>query len=89
MNYSINTKRHSMAHVMAQAVQQNFSGVKCATGPFTDDGFYYDFDFGAQEFSNKDFKNIEKSMKKIVSQNQDFQMFEVSYSQAREILKIM
>jgi threonyl-tRNA synthetase len=89
MNYSLDTKRHSLAHVMAQAVQQNFPGVKCATGPYTEDGFYYDFDFGAQEFSDKDFKQIEKSMKKIVSQNQDFQMFEVSYEQAREILKIM
>jgi threonyl-tRNA synthetase len=78
-----------MAHVMAQAVQQNFPGVKCATGPYTEDGFYYDFDFGTQEFSDKDFKRIEKSMKKIVSQNQDFQVFEVSYEQAREILKIM
>ncbi|MCD5374956.1 threonine--tRNA ligase [Candidatus Gracilibacteria bacterium] len=74
---------------MAQAVQQNFPGTKIATGPFTDDGFYYDFDFAAAEFSDKDFKKIEKSMKKIVSQNQDFQMFEVSYDEAREIIKLM
>ena len=74
---------------MAQAVQQNFPETKCATGPFTEDGFYYDFDFGDQEFSDKDMKKIEKSMKKIISQNQDFKMFEVSYDQARELLKIM
>jgi threonyl-tRNA synthetase len=78
-----------MAHVLAQAVQLNFPGVKCATGPFTEDGFYYDFDFGITDFSDKDFKTIEKSMKKIISQNQDFQMFEVPYDEAREILKIM
>jgi len=89
MEYSLDTKRHSLAHIMAQAVQQNFPGTKIATGPFTDDGFYYDFDFGDIEFSDKDFKRIEKSMKKIVSQNQDFQMFEVSYDEAREIIKIM
>ncbi len=89
MNYSLDTKRHSLAHIMAQSVQQNFPGTRCATGPFTDDGFYYDFDFGQQEFSDKDFKTIEKSMKKIISQNQDFQMFEVSYEQAREILRLM
>lgn len=89
MNYSLDTKRHSMAHVLAQAVQLNFPGVKCATGPFTEDGFYYDFDFGITDFSDKDFKTIEKSMKKIISQNQDFQMFEVPYDEAREILKIM
>jgi len=89
MEYSLETKRHSFAHIMAQAVQQNFPGTKIATGPFTDDGFYYDFDFAAAEFSDKDFKKIEKSMKKIVSQNQDFQMFEVSYDEAREIIKLM
>jgi threonyl-tRNA synthetase len=85
----LETKRHSLAHVMAQAVQQNFPDTKCATGPYTDDGFYYDFDFGEQEFSDKDFKKIEKSMKKIVSQGQDFKMFEVSYDEARAILKEM
>ncbi len=74
---------------MAQAIQENFENVKCATGPFTEDGFYYDFDFNGQEFSEKDFKIIEKSMKKIISQNQDFVMFEVSYSEAREILAQM
>lgn len=89
MSYSIDTKRHSLAHIMAQAVQQNFPGTKIATGPYTEDGFYYDFDFGEAEFSDKDFKNIEKSMKKIISQNQDFQMFEVSYDEAREIINMM
>ena len=89
MNYAIETKRHSLAHIMAQAVQQNFPGTKIATGPFTEDGFYYDFDFWNIEFSDKDFKTIEKSMKKIISQNQDFQMFEVSYDEAREIIKLM
>jgi len=89
MEYILDTKRHSLAHIMAQAVKQNFPETKCATGPFTDDGFYYDFDFGNQEFSDKDLKKIEKSMKKIISQNQDFMMFEVSYSEARELLKIM
>ena len=89
MNYSLETKRHSLAHIMAQAVQQNFPGTKIATGPYTEDGFYYDFDFWEAEFSDKDFKTIEKSMKKIVSQNQDFQMFEVTYEQAREIIKMM
>lgn len=89
MEYSLDTKRHSLAHIMAQAVQQNFPGTKIATGPYTDDGFYYDFDFGEIDFSDKDFKKVEKSMKKIVSQNQDFQIFEVSYDQAREIIKMM
>ena len=89
MNELLNMKRHGLAHVMAQAIQENFENVKCATGPFTDDGFYYDFDFNGQEFSEKDFKTIEKSMKKIISQNQDFRVFEVDYDLARKILKSM
>ena len=89
MNELLNMKRHGLAHVMAQAIQENFSNVKCATGPYTEDGFYYDFDFNGQEFSEKDFKTIEKSMKKIISQNQDFEMFEVNYDAAREILAQM
>lgn len=89
MSYSLDMKRHGLAHVMAQAVQENFPMTKIATGPYTEDGFYYDFDFWGQEFSEKDFKNIEKSMKKIISQNQDFVVFEVSYGEAREILEQM
>jgi threonyl-tRNA synthetase len=42
---NLEIKRHSLAHVMAQAVKQNFPESKIATGPDTDDGFYYDFDF--------------------------------------------
>ena len=89
MSIELSTKRHSLAHIMAQAVKQNFPSAKIATGPDTEDGFYYDFDFGDQEFSDKDFKSIEKSMKKIISQNQDFTVFEVSYDDAREILEQM
>ena len=86
---NLETKRHSYAHVMAQAVQQNFPGTKIATGPETDDGFFYDFDFGDIDFSDKDLKKIEKTMKKIISQWQDFKNFEVSFDQARNILDEM
>jgi len=89
MNEELNIKRHGLAHVMAQAMQENFPEVKCATGPYTDDGFFYDFDFGDTEISDKDFKKIEKSMKKIISQNQDFRVFEVDYDLAKKILTSM
>ncbi len=85
----LSTKRHSLAHIMAQAVKQNFPGVKIATGPDTEDGFYYDFDFWDVEFSDKDLKKIEKTMKKIITQNQEFKSFETDYSKAREVLKAM
>ncbi len=39
------TVRHSLAHIMAQAVKQNFPHANLAIGPATKDGFYYDFDF--------------------------------------------
>ncbi len=87
MNLSI--KRHSLSHIMAQAVKQIFPQAKIATGPDTEDWFYYDFDFGEAEISDKDLKKIEKSMKKIVTQGQDFKKFEVSYDEAREILDKM
>jgi threonyl-tRNA synthetase len=74
---------------MAQAVKQNFPEAKIATGPDTDDGFYYDFDFGTTEFSDKEFKTIEKTMKKFITQNQNFKSYEVDFSAARKILDQM
>ncbi len=85
----LSTKRHSLAHVMAQAVKQLFPEAKIATGPDTEDGFYYDFDFGTIEFSDKDLKEVEKTMKRIITQNQDFRKFEVSFDEARKILNEM
>ena len=86
---NLSTKRHSLAHIMAQAVKQLYPEAKIATGPDTEDGFYYDFDFGNVEFSDKDLKDVEKTMKKIITQNQDFKKFEVSFDEARKIFNIM
>jgi threonyl-tRNA synthetase len=85
----LSLKRHSLAHIMAQAVKQNFPEVKIATGPSTEDGFYYDFDFGTVEFSEKDLKTVEKTMKKIITQNQDFRKFDVDFDSARKIVEAM
>lgn len=82
-------KKHSLAHVMAQAMKVNYPGVKIATWPATDDGFYYDFDFGDIEFSDKELWKIEKTMKKIISQNQDFEKFDVDFETARMIIDWM
>ena len=83
------TKKHSLAHIMAQAVKEHFPDAKLGIGPATDDGFYYDFDFGDAVITENDLKKIEKSMKKILSQKQKFIHFYVSYDEAREILKVM
>ena len=83
------TKKHSLAHIMAQAVKEHFPDAKLGIGPATDDGFYYDFDFGDAVITENDLKKIEKSMNKILSQKQKFIHFHVSYDEAREILKVM
>ncbi|MDD3144478.1 MAG: threonine--tRNA ligase [Candidatus Gracilibacteria bacterium] len=71
---------------MAQAVKSLYPEVKIATGPDTEDGFYYDFDFGSTEFSETNLKEVEKKMKQIITQNQDFKRFEVDYDTARKVL---
>ncbi len=85
----LSTKRHSLSHIMAQSVKQNFNNVKIATGPDTDDWFYYDFDFGEIVLVEKDLKKIQNTMKKLISQGQDFKSFEVNYNQARDLLTKM
>ena len=60
--------RHTASHVMAQAIQHLFPGVKFAIGPAIDTGFYYDID-SEHVFTPEDLAAIEKEMAKIVKQN--------------------
>jgi threonyl-tRNA synthetase len=60
--------RHSTSHVMAQAVQSLFPGVKVTIGPAVREGFYYDFD-ADRAFSPEDFPRIEGKMKEIVDRD--------------------
>lgn len=62
------TLRHTASHVMAQAIQHLFPGVKFSIGPAIDDGFYYDLD-SDHVFSQEDFAAIEKEMSKIAKEN--------------------
>ncbi len=63
--------RHSCAHVLAQAVQDQFPGAKLGIGPPVKDGFYYDFDV-ARPFAPEDLQALEKRMKQIIKQSQRF-----------------
>ncbi|HQN66995.1 MAG TPA: threonine--tRNA ligase [Smithellaceae bacterium] len=63
--------RHSISHVMAQAVQDVFPGAKVTIGPSIEDGFYYDFEY-AETFTLDDFEKIEKRMKEIVAADYPF-----------------
>jgi threonyl-tRNA synthetase len=65
--------RHSLAHIMAQAVLELRPDAKLGFGPPVDFGFYYDFDFGDAPIGEDDLKEIEKRMKHIVKQRQPFE----------------
>ncbi|MFZ4816303.1 MAG: threonine--tRNA ligase [Phototrophicaceae bacterium] len=76
--------RHSLAHVMAQAVLEKFPDAQIAIGPPIEDGFYYDFKL-PRPITDEDVKEIEKRMRKIVSSNLEFLYREVSADEARTI----
>ena len=73
--------RHSLAHVMAQAVLQIRPGAKLGFGPPIDDGFYYDFIL-PEPITEDDFRDIEKRMKRIIKQNQKFEYDPLPYDEA-------
>ena len=79
--------RHSMAHVLAQAVQAKYPTVKLGFGPPIEHGFYYDFDFTGTTFHESDLKDIEKGMRKIIGQGQEFKRIDCDFNQALEIAK--
>jgi len=62
---------HSSSHIMAQAVQELFPGVKLAIGPPIDEGWYYDFDVD-KPFSPEDLERIEKRMAEIIEEDAEF-----------------
>ena len=78
--------RHSLAHVMAQAVLEMFPDGKIAIGPPIENGFYYDFEL-PRSLTPSDLKKIEKRMRHIISQKKPFVYHEVSADEARQIFK--
>lgn len=74
--------RHSSAHVLAQALESLYPGVKLSIGPAIDNGFYYDVDLGEQTISDKDFKNIEDKMLEIARGKHEFNLSAVSKEEA-------
>ncbi len=62
---------HSSSHIMAQAVQELFPGVKLAIGPSIDEGWYYDFDV-SKPFSPEDIARIEERMQQIINEDAEF-----------------
>lgn len=83
----LNSIRHSCAHLLAAAVVELFPGVKPTIGPSIENGFYYDFDFGALTISDADLANIEKKMAEILPTWTSFTHREVTASEAKSIYK--
>jgi threonyl-tRNA synthetase len=73
--------RHSASHVMAQAVKELFPNVKLTFGPYTENGFYYDFDYD-RTFTSQDIEMIEKKMSEIIAKDEPFIRYEVSKEEA-------
>ncbi|NQX78681.1 threonine--tRNA ligase [Gilvibacter sp.] len=74
---------HSSAHILAQALEELYPGIKLWVGPAIERGFYYDVDLPeGQVISDKDFKTIENKMLEIARGKHDFKMREVSKADA-------
>ncbi len=73
---------HSSAHLLAEALEALYPGIKFGIGPAIETGFYYDVDFGDREFSSDEFKQIEDKMLELAKQKETFERKAVSKSDA-------
>ena len=73
---------HSSSHLLAEALEALYPGVKLGIGPAIDSGFYYDVDFGDQSFSSNDFEKVENKMKELAKQGNVYERSEVSKADA-------
>lgn len=80
----LHAMRHSLAHITAAAVKMLWPAAKFGVGPVVDNGFYYDIDLGEEKISESDFKKIEKLMRTIVNEGQEFERFEMPVDEAIE-----
>lgn len=78
----IHAMRHSLAHITATAVKQLWPHAKFGVGPVVENGFYYDIDLGETKISESDFKKIEKEMRRVINQQQEFERFTMPVDQA-------
>lgn len=73
--------RHSISHIMAEAVKDLFDGVKVTIGPSIEDGFYYDFDY-INTFTPDDLEKIEARMREIIAEDHPFERTVMSREEA-------
>ena len=85
--YALQALRHTGSHIMAEAVKRLYPKAKLAIGPFIDNGFYYDIDFGDDKISDEDFPKIEDEMKKIVKENATMERYTMDRTDAVKFFK--
>ncbi|MEJ6711927.1 MAG: threonine--tRNA ligase [Flavobacteriales bacterium] len=73
---------HSSAHLMAEAIEALYPGVKLAIGPPIENGFYYDIDFGDHNFSSDHFPKVEQKMTELARQKNTFERIEITKADA-------
>ena len=74
--------RHTLAHLLAAAVIDQYPGAILTLGPAIDYGFYYDIDFGSDKISDTELKGFQKTMRKSLSKWTEFTHEEVSHEEA-------
>ena len=84
--FSVETIRHSAAHIMAAAVQKLFPDAKFDIGPATEDGFYYDFDM-SHRLVPEDLEKIENEMRHLINQKLPFTVRNLTRAEAETILR--
>ncbi len=76
--HSLEHKRHTLAHLLAQAIKEHYPNAQLTLGPAVDTGFYYDIDFGDEKISDSDLPKIEESMRKLLPMWNEFGAEELS-----------
>lgn len=80
---NLHAMRHSLAHVSAAAVRRLWPDAKFGVGPVVENGYYYDIDLGeGQTISESDFPKIEKQMRAIIKEDQQFEHFTMPIDEA-------
>ena len=78
----LHAMRHSLAHITASAVKRLWPDAKFGIGPVVENGFYYDIDLGDTKISEQNFPKIEKTMRRIIAESQDFEQFSLPVDDA-------
>lgn len=79
---NLHAMRHSLAHIMATAIQKLYPDAKFGVGPVVESGFYYDVDLGDAKLSEDDFEKLEAEMHSVIEADYPFEKFEKPVDEA-------